>query len=408
MNILLLHAYSRHNKGDAAILSVMVKELKETFPGSSFRISSLDGESIGKDFEGALVEASLFYGIIYASKSSLAKLVNLIKVYFGSYSVETQTFSNSLKWADVFVGVGGGYINSRKGLKSILSLWLTMQEFKLAQKTGKPIILFPQSIGPFAYDFHKKMIQTILKKIKLIFAREHITLKLLQDMGLQEPQIAWSPDMGFSFSSDKKQSMKEHMQKMHINFSKPIVGITVRKWLSGEGQGKYELVISEFADWLISEKYMQVVFIPQVTSVLHNDDDREVQKRIIEKMKTKKEVWSLEEQFDHYEIKGIYENMSYVVGTRMHSVIFALTSFVPAIAIAYEYKSEGIMEDLHLGEWVVALENVSSEDLKSSFNHLELESHNYKEKLASVLPAYIKSSTVRTNLIKKFVSLNEK
>ena len=46
-------------------------------------------------------------------------------------------------------------------------------------------------------------------------------------------------------------------------------------------------------------------------------------------------------------------SLDYLVGTRFHSVIFALAARVPCIAIGYEHKTRGIMRDLSLDGWVL-------------------------------------------------------
>lgn len=390
--ILLLHAYSEQNKGDAAILSVMLRELKQLFPDSSLRISSLGGGSFGKNFEGTPIESSLFYEVVYRPKNSSLKIVNLLKLFFGFGSAEKQIFLNSLSWADICVGVGGGYINSRANLKSAISLWLTLKEFRLVQKKGKPLILFSQSIGPFAYSFQMRMAGKVLRDTKLIFVREHISLKLLKNLGVSDKQMVFSPDAAFMFSSNKKQEMADSLTKIGVDLKKSVVGLTVRNFLKLPKQQQYEETLVKFIDWLAQEKQMQVLLIPQVTSNLHNDDDREVQKRIISKVNARKNILSLERQFNPYEIKGVYENMDFLIGTRMHSVIFALTGYVPSIAIAYEYKTIGIMEDLGLGKWVLKIENLTNSSLIKLFNCLINHKKNYLEVLNKNLPSYIEKA----------------
>lgn len=403
MNILLLHAYSVENKGDAAILSGMLSGLKSAFPGADFRISALDTRHHKKDFEGVPWEPGLFYQIIYAPKSAPGKLIRLAKAFFGIYPKESQSFFDALSWADIIIGVGGGYINARPSFKSTISLWLTLLEFKLAKKTGKPVVLFSQSVGPFAYRFQKYLARRVLKDIDLILTRESLSFGLLKNMGLKDSQIRMSPDAGFAFVSDKKQAMKGHLERLGINFSRPVVAITVRNWLPGRAQGGYEYSLAKFADWLISQKAMQVIFVPQVTSGLHNDDDREVQHRIINRMEERNSLWSLNKNYDHYGIKGIYENMDFVVGTRMHSVIFSLTGFIPSLAIAYEYKTPGIMADLKLSEWVIQIEEVNFKVLSQKFNALVANKPGYLKTLSETLPPYIRNSGITTKLIFDFI-----
>ena len=58
---------------------------------------------------------------------------------------------------------------------------------------------------------------------------------------------------------------------------------------------------------------------------------------------------------------GIWSRCDMFIGTRMHSNIFALAGGVPTIAISYLHKTTGIMEDLGLSDWVIAIEEFTSE-----------------------------------------------
>lgn len=63
--------------------------------------------------------------------------------------------------------------------------------------------------------------------------------------------------------------------------------------------------------------------------------------------------------------------MDYLIGTRFHSVIFSQISRVPCLAVAYGgNKSQGIMAELDISEFVVDINAVSSEKLNVLFDEL--------------------------------------
>src|SRR6202035_4610220 len=111
---------------------------------------------------------------------------------------------------------------------------------------------------------------------------------------------------------------------------------TARAWLPGAGQHAYERAMAEFIDRLSREPGVKVVVIPQVTATEQNDDDGVVGRRIQELIGSGGNVVFVEQQLTHYEIKALFACLDYLVGTRFHSVIFALTAGVPALAIEYE------------------------------------------------------------------------
>lgn len=63
------------------------------------------------------------------------------------------------------------------------------------------------------------------------------------------------------------------------------------------------------------------------------------------------------------EIKGLINNFDIFVGTRMHSNIFATSMGVPTVAIAYEKKTNGIMETVGLDNYVEEIDTIKSSTL---------------------------------------------
>ncbi|MBV9179535.1 MAG: polysaccharide pyruvyl transferase family protein, partial [Nitrososphaeraceae archaeon] len=105
--------------------------------------------------------------------------------------------------------------------------------------------------------------------------------------------------------------------------------------------------------------------------------------------------------YNHYELKSLYRSLDFLIGTRFHSVIFSLTSYIPALAIEYEYKTSGIMKDLGLSEWVIPIEQVTADNLYKKFTQLSIQSDSYKQKLQEVLPNYILKAKNEESKIKE-------
>ena len=79
--------------------------------------------------------------------------------------------------------------------------------------------------------------------------------------------------------------------------------------------------------------------------------------------------------------------MHYLVGTRLHSVIFALGMGVPCISISYHgTKAQGIMESMDLGQYVLSIEDIDYKSLVSKFESLVSEKTVIEKKITSQLP----------------------
>ena len=74
--------------------------------------------------------------------------------------------------------------------------------------------------------------------------------------------------------------------------------------------------------------------------------------------------------------------MDYFVGTRMHSNIFATSMAVPTTAIAYEKKTNGIMETVGLQNYVVEINDITAEDLYNKVEDMIVNKKKIKKQLS--------------------------
>jgi colanic acid/amylovoran biosynthesis protein len=117
-------------------------------------------------------------------------------------------------------------------------------------------------------------------------------------------------------------------------------------------------------------------------------------------MHQKTGAYLIEKSLTNYQTKAVIEQLDYMVGTRFHGVIFALTGYVPSIAIEYEHKTRGIMSDLGLAEWVIHIEDVTAPKLSKLFIDLDNSRHAYLETLNNNLPEYLLQAASMRELVK--------
>ncbi len=402
MNILLSHAYSTYNNGDAAIVSAQIAELKRTFKTPHLDILTIDAIRPGTKLDGVTMHNALMFGAVTPGHNNrIRKLLFAAGMmsYTLLWAIIFRNTSRRLflpkKWhepmellvnADMQVCVGGGYLRARDDHISTILLMLLFHQIWLAKILCKPVYLYAQSFGPYPKTMQKRLAKFSLNKVDLILVREAKSYALLQGMGLDKTRIVQVPDSAFMFDSPARSDLRKQLFGATKSNGK-VVGVTVRAWLDDKAQSTYEKEMAAFVDYLQS-KGLKVAIIPQVTSTLQNDDDRVVGNRISQLLRRNNNVLVLDRRYSHYEIKSVFAELDYLVGTRFHSVIFALSSQVPAIAIEYEHKTSGIMRDLKLDAWVLPIEAVTADKLISLFDKLEIERDTYVEHLRKVVPEY--------------------
>lgn len=412
-NILITHFYTRENGGDAGILHGAVQELDRIFPASVLTVHTMEDIPDGTPVSPVIFMKSYFYWAIYSpylnAVSRTLRTVFIIP-YTMIVALTVRLFGDRALWllpgklrrvmydyahADIVLPIGGGYLTAKNTIHGTITTVLQLHAMVLALIFRKPVILLAQSIGPYATRLQTILVRIVLNRVRAIFVREKYSLQFLASTGIKKPHIDLATDSAFLCSFVVPALKNENV--------KPVVAITARRWFELEAQERYEGLLASFADWLISEKACSVCLVPQVTATNQNDNDATVLSRILHKSKYESSgfIQLLPEPRNLQELWGWYHGFYAVVGTRMHSVIFALTNKVPCIAIGYEYKTTGIMQALTLGEYVTPIDSLSLEKLKGLYAKLETEREQYTKTLELNMAKYKEAAKVPFGYLKE-------
>ncbi len=412
MKILISHVYSSHNAGDAAILSAQISELKRVFHHPELSVLSVDNIRADYKFDGVPVVKALMYGAVSPSNHKLTKLLLAwsMMAYTVLWVITLRLTRLALPlpraWrqplrllaaADLQVCVGGGYLRAKDDHSSTVILLLLFHQIWLAKLLKKPVYLYAQSFGPYPKKIQRRIAVAGLRRVDLILVREARSAQLLAGLGLTAPLITQVPDSAFLFKPPRQ---PRPSQLVGPTTGSQVVGLTVRAWLPPAAQAEYEQAMAGFISRITRSGDLNVVVIAQVTSEHHDDDDRLVGQRLARLLKGNEQVTFLE-RLDYRAIKLVITDLDYLVGTRFHSVIFALSAGVPVIAIEYEHKTSGIMQDLGLEKWVIDMEDVTTDGLARLFAHLVEQRQAYVRQLQTVIPAYVDKAHRAAEIIKQ-------
>lgn len=411
MRILISHVYSNNNKGDAALLSVLLSDIKRVFQNPEITILTLDKISEDEKFEGERVINSFMHFARDFGSNAFTKMLSgiFVLLYTFIWAVLYKFLRIDLKLggriyetiksyreADLIVTVGGGYIRAQQGLNGTFILVFILHPILFSSILRKTTVGYSQSIGPFGNKFQEFIAKYTLKKMDAIIVREKISQELLGKWGIVK-NVFLSVDSGFLFKTDTTRNIREDFG---IDVSKIVVGVTVRNWMETGKQEKYEKDIALLCDYIVEKYKAKIIFIPQVTVVNHNDDDRVCSQKVFSLMKRKDDAIVLNDNYNYKSIKSIYNGLDYLIGTRFHSVIFSLTSKVPSIAIQYEHKTRGIMRELDLEDWVIDIDKTDFNNLKDLFDKIVVNKEEYINKLNKNLLPYIKKAEETIYIVK--------
>lgn len=376
--ITITNAYTWYNKGDAGILLGIVNALKKQFGEQQIEINvlSFTPEEDAKRYCIDKTIKNIYSNILNPhpyKHTKIGKILAILKLFFRAIYIylimkinkniliKKEKSFKVLSESDIIVVCGGGFLGGKKydSLQHLFQIYINTF-FEV------PVIVMGTSIEPIKKKSIKYFTEKILKKVNFVYAREVITYEYLNTF-LSKDKFTLIPDMAFMLE-EKKQTF-QFIEDLKYKKAK-IFGITVRKWnfpnlkiTANEAMCKYIDSVVEMMEKYIEEKNAYFVFVPQVT--VYNGDDTIVAKQIKIKLskKNKEKFIILEEDLSPVEIKALIGNFDYFIGTRMHSNIFATSTKIPTVAIAYEKKTNGIMNTVGLSNYVVEIDTITPTNL---------------------------------------------
>ena len=380
MKIVITNAYTWYNKGDAGILLATIDVLKKVYKDAEFSILSFapDTDRIKYSTDKSIkeVESNILNPHPY-KHTKIGRILAIGKLFFKMLQMQiglklfrknTIKKNKSLELlenADIIVVCGGGFLGGKK-LDSLMHIY----QIYVDTLFKKPVYVMGNSIEPISNKVVKKYTEGVLKRVDYIFAREKITEEYLKKI-LPFNKFCRIPDMAFSL--EDKEYEFDYMDKLKKE-NDIIIGITVRNWNfpnvkdKNKAKENYLKAVADSMDFII-EKYNSVfVFVPQV--IVEFGDDTETAKEIKKIMKNSNKFVIRNDDYSPYEIKAMASKCDYFIGTRMHSNIFATSMKIPTTAIAYEKKTNGIMETVNMSDYVVEIDTITKEELVSTIEKM--------------------------------------
>ena len=435
----IVNSYSP-NLGDLAIVSTMVATLRERFPTAEFIISSTNPALTAKYVSDAKVLQSLSSRsskIWHQSFNFILLIRNWIWLYFRQRGINlfflarrnTRQALFEYLDADLIISCGGGYLNDNAGPAFLGCLC----DIYLAVLIKKPLILYAQSIGPFRKSYLKRIAGYVLNRVSVITLRDEISTEFLKDLKLKTSLVQVAADVALLLPSADISHAKKILADEGIDDSLPFVTITVKPWSfpgsvdSKQKQQQYFDTLIRLSEHIIRQFGASVLFIPmdihgaaqgslaintpiskfktmaknQAIKVLKHFrstsflGEIDLIRQVIQKSSGSERIKILEGDYDPGEIKAIIALSELHIATRMHSSIFAASTGVPILGIAYEPKMSSFMKVLEQEQFLTDIACLDPDELIVKFDSL----WKNKEQIRQVI-------SQRVEVLKKQAALN--
>ena len=211
-----------------------------------------------------------------------------------------------------------------------------LSDTDIAMREDIPLVILPQTIGPFKDAENLCIAERILKYAKEVFVRDDKFVKELKRMGVK---YMLTKDLSY-FMAPEPWDIEIKSKSIGLNVS-GLAYSNIFKGLEGQFDAYPTLIdhiISHFRNkgctiYLIPHSYGYTTPIA--------DDDMIACRKAYERLADKSNVVLVDKDLISPQVKYVISRMTFFIGARMHANFAAIYTGVPVFGTAYSYKFEG-------------------------------------------------------------------
>jgi len=262
----------------------------------------------------------------------------------------------------------------------------------------KPLLLFPQTMGPFYNSGIKKKATKIINKCKIALARDKQSYDFLKN-NTEQKNIDEIIDVAFFMPFEKKEFSKDFI---HIGLN-----VSALLWHGGYTKDNqfglkvdYQQLIRNLIDYFLAIHDVKLHIVPHV---VHNDynveNDYAISYHLVEEYANENLILS-PLFLTPIHAKNYIAGLDFFVGARMHAAIAAFSSCVPVYPMAYSQKFNGLFMDTltypYMGDMKVQSNEEILTEIKNTFEKRDELKEIIQERMSGVV-------TKRKELLKKYL-----
>ncbi|MCI8589134.1 MAG: polysaccharide pyruvyl transferase CsaB [Clostridiales bacterium] len=319
-DVLLNGYYGFGNKGDDALLQVIIEHIRAQYPNARLTV--------------------------------LSRRPKLTKRMFGVHSINRFhpiMMARVLRRGKVLIYGGGSLLQSVTSSRSLLYYtWV----LRLAKYAGIRTMLFANGIGPFASLRDQKRAADALAKVDSIIVRDAASLQTLDSLGVNTEQVFVTADPVFCLKGADQGWCRHWLAKAGLAPGEAYFAISMRrwKWLDKDFEDK----IVQFCLYVKKQYGLVPLFLS-----MQKEKDWQICSTV-----SARAGGLCIEALSSSELHTIVSQAAFVCGMRLHLLICAAAAGVPVIGIAYDPKVNALFADLENHKLLPASQ-IDEETLKS-------------------------------------------
>ena len=349
--IIEIHGGQFNNKGALKMLITCKNTLEIQYPNATFVVDKCVG-TLEQINSLGLKTLCIKRGWMGSSRFRKGLFIQRMIAFINEWCPPLFKNSITLNKVDALVDVSGfaytdqwGYRPSQDFAK--LSSWYKCK--------GKKVIMLPQAFGTFQTSKIKAAISKIIDSCDLIYARDSTSYSHLIDINPTKEVIQQAPDLTLFANST--------IEDNQAGLNKNVAIIPNMRMLDQGGifwKSNYIKYLNLIVD-LCFQKSLNPIF------VIHDQsgEDSQVAEMVLSK---RTDIIDQIKTDDPWELKNILSECYFVVGSRFHGLVAAISNGVPVIAIGWSHKYAELLSEFKMEKFLITAEkngDLVSEDFNS-------------------------------------------
>lgn len=346
------------------------------------------GAGLGPAGDGSAVGLANTRGLAFKAGKRVYQNANMHHARLKQMMGLSSPALNAMRAADAVVDVSGG--DSFTDLYGTARFDQVTLPKLMALDAGIPLILLPQTYGPFRSARSHKIARHILKNCTLAFARDINSLNQLKTLlgaDYDEQKHRLGVDLAFGLPTVNRPG----------DIRTEVVGINVSGLLWNNPdeaterfslKADYKASLVGLCRYILNTSDLDILLVPHVTPAGGSESDLVASRSLKKTMPANlQERIKIEEMAQTpTALKGVIANLSWFAGARMHATIAALSSSVPVANMAYSRKALGVFDCCGAASHVYDMRKLSTADLTQNLIEDFECRHQHKKLLSSQMP----------------------
>jgi polysaccharide pyruvyl transferase CsaB len=295
----LLGSYGGLNVGDEAILTSIVTSLREAWPFAEIVVFSRDAGHTRLNYP----------------------VDRVVDAREGRRAVVAEEIGQ----LDLLVLGGGGLLYDTEAR-------VYLREVRLAQEAGIPTVAYAIGAGPLTLPEDRAAVREVVSRMTLVTVRDEESKRVLEDVGIGVPiEVVADPALLLTpepFPADT-------LLREGVAPGSRLIGMSVRE--AGRAAPNldveaYHALLAAVADFMIHRYSAQIVFVPMERGDVQHSH------AVLAHMVAADRARVLNGCYGPRQVLGLMEHLDFVVGMRLHFLIFAGIAGVPFLPLPYAGK----------------------------------------------------------------------